>query len=859
MQFQTEGAYLPSVQQQELDALRLPPGERITIHMVHLNHLDLTWGWRLPDSIEMSLETIRWHVDLVEQHPDARYSHTQVLILRIVEELDPPLFARFARLVKQGRIDINGGQVVEPDHNLPSGESLVRQFLYGQRYLQRRFGLRARTLVNSDSFGHCRSLPQIMRKAGIAHMIFKRPRQRYVNLPEIPFHWEGIDGTAIPALRFINKGAGLPSLSQYYDLPPGVTDLQEKVNRNLAAGVHHLFGSHCNSDAGGVTSYVSPLEGKQYRLIYSTPTTFFESALAEARPLPQLPALFNYVYQGCYTTHIEEKEHCRRAERELREVEALWNLAALAGHGYPCEQVTALWWRLCYLQFHDILPGTGSPEAHADSAAHYHELFLGANLLRRRAQLLLDRFCPRTGALRSLLVMNPRPYRCGGIATADVEMPIHRDSRGSEQIPKSGVLADGAGRLTPYQVVETREYQRYVRGTMLFFADDIPALALKVYHLQPGEAPPSTVHASGSVVENEHLRLEIGGPGIIRSIKSKPDGREWLAPVEAPVRIELWPETDYVYDYGGPLKAWGLGITDAREPAALSAEPAVIENGPVRATVRTEHRWGQSRFTSDVSLYAGQPWVELRIEMDWQELEVLARLCIQPALKGPLRRAYGIPLGCEIATGQELEVPAVGWADISGDDGGMALLNRDRPGHTFRDNALRVSLVRCATGDYDPRTDSGIIRATLRLLPHAGSLEDAEIPQRSDEFTCPPLAWQSEAAGEPGASASEPLLVEGAGVLLSGWKVAEAGDGYVLRLWECLGKPAEARLVLGPSLAGSQVLEVNLLEDEIKALPVSDHAVPLSFSPFEIKTLLIRTAQPVLEVSPSLKGSLFAR
>jgi len=359
------------------------------------------------------------------------------------------------------------------------------------------------------------------------------------------------------------------------------------------------------------------------------------------------------------------------------------------------------------------------------------------------------------------------------------------------------------------------------------------------------------------MVENDYLRVEVDGPGIVRSLRSLADDREWLAPVAAPVRIELWPETDYVYDYGGPMKAWGLGITDARENAIRAGAPVATESGPVRATVRTQHLWRQSRFTTEVSLYAGQPWVELRIEIDWRELEVLARLCIEPLLKAPLRRAFGIPFGCEQATGDEREVPALGWVDIASEDGGVALLNRDRPGHTFRDDSLRVSLVRCATGDYDERTDSGIIRTVLRILPHAASLAEAGLPRLCDDFLHPLVAWQSEPADKPGAAAAGPLRVDGPGVMLSTWKVAEDLGGYVVRLWESTGRPADAAMTLGPALAAGQVFETNLLEDKAAPLPRRGNVVRLSFAPFEIKTLLIETAEPVSD-APGLRATFFS-
>ena len=846
--FQNEGVERASSQHEALASLRIPPGETVTVHMVHVNHLDLVWYWRLPETVEMCLETVRWHVELLERHSDARYSHTQVFILKVVEELDPALFARFARLVREGRIEVDSGQWVEPDHNMPGGESLARQFLYGQRWLREKLGVRARVLVNSDSFGHCRSLPQILRQAGIGFFVFKRPRQRYVDLPETPFRWRGLDGTEIGALRFINKGAGLPSLSQYYDVP-AAGQLQAKVDRNLAAGVRHLLGTHCNADSGGVTPYVAPGRGPGWELRYDTPGGFV-AELERANPaLPLVERDLNFIFPGCYTTHVAEKESCRRSERELRGVELLAVHAALRGEAYPADALGACWREACFLQFHDILPGTGSPEAHADSAAHYHRIFLDLGLLRRRLQLRLDGAgasapaapAAAQGSRRAFRVLNPQASPLSDIVEAEVEMPLASDGTSAGRVPEAGLLVDEAGRATPYQIVETRWRQRFGRGTMLFGADDLPPLGARRFEMRPGESAAAGgpfVAARGDVLDNGLLRVEVGGPGLIRSLRLSTDGREWLRDAAAPVRLELWPETDYLGDYGSPMKAWFLGVTDAREDAVPVGPPEVVENGPVRATIRLRHTWGSSTFTTDVSLYRGQEWVELRLLMDWQEKEVLCRLCVEPRLEGAVRRTFGIPFGHQEATGREVEVPAVGWSDVSGSGGGVAVLDRDRIGRCLRDDALRVSLVRCATGDWDPCTDRGTIRTALRIVPHAGSAEDARIPLLADRFRCPPVAWQVEGAER---APLESLLAVDGPVQLSALKRAEDGAGWVARLWEPLGRPAACRLRLGRNLGAVRVREANLLEDPGPELPAPSGCLELDLRPFEIRTLLIES------------------
>lgn len=835
--FQMEGAKSDVSHREELDSLSIPAGKHATFHMFHTNHLDLTWYWRLPDSLEMCQETIRWHVDLLEKHPDARYSHSQVFILRVVETVDPALFERFRALVREGRVELDSGQVVEPDHNLPAGESIARQFLYGQRYLESRFGVTASVLINSDSFGHARSLPQILDQAGIRAMMFKRPREKHTSLPEIPFRWRGIDGTEVTALRFINKGTGLPSLSQGHDLSPTANTLQEKVNRNLSAGFCDLAGTICNSDAGGVSPYVRPIEGDGVDLVYSTPSRFFQRVLRGNQGLAAVDSPLNFPYPGCYTTHIHEKENCRRIERELREAEILWVLAFRETGVYPYADLQSCWWRFCYLQFHDIITGTGTPEAHQDSRAHYHELFLHAGVIKRRAQFVLNRLADNAGTTRSFAVVNPHPYRMSAIAEVDVEMPLERETRGSEMLPAEGVLVSPNGMQAPYQIVSTRAFQRYVRGTMLFPVSGIAPLTVETFRLEPGIAAEAfpVVHVTerGAVIANEHYEIRIGGPGIIQSIIAKKTGKPLLRDIADPVCIELWPETDYAEDYNRPMKAWQLGITGRHEKAVYVEGPLIVDDGVLRKTVRMKHTWGASAFITDVSLYNGMDYIGIRSEIDWQERDVLVRLCILPELIGPVTFRYGIPYGHETATGEETEVPAVGWVDLSGPEDGMALFDRGRPGHTFRGGGARVSLVRCSTGDYDPRSDGGRIESSLRLVFHKG-FENTDVPRQAAAFAFPPVAWQVEREYAEAKAPSPLCCIRESGIEMAACKLSEDRRAIVLRFRESRGRPVEVSLETGADWEIAECRKSDLMETKGTPVRAGDR---LSFRPFEVKTV----------------------
>ncbi|MBN1593611.1 MAG: hypothetical protein JW941_10260 [Candidatus Coatesbacteria bacterium] len=845
----------PTDHKKALDELSIPAGRVLTFHMVHMTHLDLGWYWGFLETTQMALDTIRWMTALLEEHPDAKYSHAQVFIIQLIQKLDPRLFARFRDLVVKGQIELESGEIAETDHNIPLGESIVRQFLYGQLYLQRNFGVRARTIVNSDSFGHAGSLPQIFRQAGLNGFIFKRPRQKSLDLPEYPFIWKGVDGTDFIALRFINKGYGLPSLSQYYKLS-GVSDLQEKVNRNIAHGFLHLFGSHCQSDAGGMTPYVRPIEGRQYKLQYSTVSEFWRAIHHQLVNLPTYEGGLNCEFQGCYTTHIEQKEYCRKTERMFRETETLCSIASLEGHGYPFAPIEAQWQRFCVLQFHDIIAGTGSPSTYREVNAQYEDLLLNLHYLKRRSQLLIDRTVPPSDSPRTIVIVSTVDNTRIRLVRADVEMARFREKYRSELIPDEGLLVDDQGKRFPYQVETKRLMQRYIRGTMLIQCEALPTLGTKVLRLLEGataNVDRDMPRAERSVLENSFIRAEIGEKGILRSLTMKDANKTWLNSDEAPMRIEAWPETAFQREYGTEMKAYQLGLTGERVTLPRVGEPEVTEQGLCKATIRTRYEFNTSRIEVDTSVYRFMRFVEIRINIDWQESDVLVRLCIVPKVAGVVRRYYGIPFGYLESNGTETEIPVCGWACIAGEDGGVAILNVDRPGHSFAGEGIRISLVRSVSHEYDPCTDRGIRDTVFRVLPFSGPFSPETILGESEDLLFPPIAWQAEATDGENKKDLQPLRLDPPLVRMAAFKPSEDRSGYVLRLVEPAGRPVRCSIHLSKRLENTRVYEANLLEDIGEGIQIQEGRVPLYFRPFEIKTIVFRTNEKV----PETPGKLF--
>lgn len=821
-----------------LDSISIPKGQRITVHMCHINHLDLMWHWNFTDSIEMCLDTIRWHIELIKSHPEARYSHSQIYILRLIEELDKDLFKEFSDLVKKGVIEIDSGQLFETDHNLPAGESFIRNFLYGQSYIKEKFGKQSKVLINSDSFGHFSNLPQIMKGFGIKLFIFKRPRQKFVNLPETLFWWKGIDGSQILSLRFLNKSSGMPHLSQYYDLNK-IEEIQKKIDLNLEVGVTNLLGTHCESDTGGAAPYFAPCAGENWQLKYSTPTDFCESISEQTEKIPTYENKLNFVYPACYTTHIEEKEDLRKAEKLLFQCELLASLASVMGQEYPFEKIEDCWWTCLFGQFHDTICGTGSKDMHLESRSFYHQSFVELSKIIRKSQLYIEKRLQSCKPLKTIIHFNTAPTRIREHLEVDLNTQLDiYDNFNYSQLAESGFIKDENDKLIKYQIIEKRNYQRYQHSKIIFVPDSSNCVGLSTYELlqceQDKKSSPCTYNLS--CLQNDYYTIGFDSKGNINSIKNKADGFEYLK--DGPINYEFWPETDYEGDYGSEMKAWFLGSTDKYENPTLVDRPKILENGPVRTRVLVKHKWHKSTIETYISLYNETDYIDIDILVDWHEKEVLLKFSLPVMDSNNSKAIYGLPFGFEKYSDKDTEIPAYGWADISNKDYGIALLNIDRPGYDLRDGCIRLSVVRCSTGDYDKCSDEGKISCKLRIIPHNKDFIDANIPLRAKTFMNHSLAWQvTSFRFKPAQDEMNKFkgLWRSNNILLSCVKRSQDGEGLVLRFYESLGIQSDLEISLP-----SEFRSLHRLRLDEKALeelqPTTNNIYLIKFFPFEIKT-----------------------
>jgi alpha-mannosidase len=820
---------------ERLAALR-PWLKRTRVVAAGHSHIDMAWLWPWTETVDVVRRTFGTVLDLMEQYPDLTFAQSSAQAYAWMEEKYPDLFAAVARRVKQGRWEPVGGMWVEPDLNLPDGESLARQLLYGQRYFAQKFGRPARIGWNPDSFGYSWQLPQLYRLAGIDAFVTQKLQMNDVSpFPHRLFWWEAPDGSRV--LTYLPRDAAIDG--------PEIADEIAKHERDTKApDVLHLFG--VGDHGGGPTramidaAHALAADSAVFpRLVLGSASAFFDGLRRDegARRLA-LPTwrdeLYLQTHRGAYTTDGAIKLANRRAESLLAETERFAALAATRGAPYPSGELAEAWRRLLFNQFHDILAGTGVEAVHRDALRDHADLrravepLLGAALDDLAARL------DTRGTGVPVAVANALAWpRSEGV---EVSVPA-----GDEPWPAASVTGpDGAP--VPSEVL-AREPERH-RVRVRFLARAVPSLGLAIFHVSAAPAPSPAPDGEGAALENERLRVVIDAKtGCLTSLRDKRSGRELVPPDRCANELQAFRDEPAQWD------AWNLDAGYERTPIPMPApdEVKVVERGAVRSTVRITRRFRASTIVQEIGLDSGSARVDVATDVDWRERHVLLKAAF-PTTVNSDRATFEIPFGTISRSTRrrtpeekaEFEVPALRWADLSDARHGLLLLSDSKSGFDVKDEVLRLTLLRGPVWP-NPHVDEGRARFTYALVPHGDGWREAEAVHRGYEL-CEPLR-AVVATPHAGTSARLGLVdVRPSNVVLAALKRAEDDDGLVLRLYETDGKRSTARVSLPGPVAAAQ--ETDLLERPIRALAARGPTVDVVLRPYEIKTLHVRLPPP---------------
>jgi alpha-mannosidase len=809
----------------DLLAEKPAPGSH-TISIVGHAHLDTAWLWPLRETIRKCARTFSTVLALMSRYPDYRFVVSQAQHLAWMRDHYPDLWERMKVRIAEGRLEPTGSMWVESDCNIPSGESLVRQIVYGKRFYLDELGIETNDVWLPDVFGYSAALPQIMRQSGIRWFLTQKLSWNQYNvLPHHSFLWEGIDGSRV----FTHFP---PSDTYSGDVSVKELRFGEENFKDHDRSGHSLYLFGWGDGGGGPTSEM--LESARRladtdgvpRLVMEGARQFFVRAEAEIHdPAVWVGELYLEYHRGTYTSQGATKLANRRGEFALRDAE-LWTALA-PGADYPGLAIEDLWKLLLLHQFHDIIPGSGIHWVYEDSARDHAHILKESERLTREALVLHVDAIDTTGTTHPVVVFNSLSHQRRELIT--VEAPAEVTAVIGPSGEPGPVQRDGQDRI--------------------IFEATVPACGYQVYDLDTAEpvtragvaAEPVTrarVAADARSLENDHLRIELDDQGLLSSIFDKTAQRQVLAPGSLGNRFQLLP------DYPNFFDAWDIDrfsfdqVIDLDEVESVE----VVEQGPLWGGLRVVRGFGDSRLTQVIGLAAGSRCLDFDTEVEWHETNRLLKVAFPIDVRS-LRATYEIQYGhverpTHANTSWDIarfEVCAHKWADLSEPGYGVALLNDCKYGYDVAGNVIRLSLLRAPTWP-DPVADRGHHRFVYRLLPHAGDLRAGGVVDAGYDLNVALRAVTTSPHRGPRPPSNSLLSVDADNVVVEVVKESDDGTGaLVVRLYEAWGQRGPVTL-RAPWDLGSAT-RTDLLERPVDGASVQGAAVTLDMTPFQIVTL----------------------
>jgi alpha-mannosidase len=834
------------------------------------SHIDAAWLWPWTETVDVVRRTFSTALQLMNEYPDYTYTQSAAIYNDWIAQKYPDLDRQIQKRIREGRWEIVGGMWVEPDLNLPDGESTARSLLIGKRWYMQHYGIDVKIGWNPDSFGYSWQLPQIYKKSGIDYFVTQKMGWNETNqLPLNLFWWQSPDGSKV--LTYFSHGYSSR------DLAPGRLSADLEKSQSVLPKIDTMMDLYGVGDHGGGPTRAMLDEGVHWigrdaavpEMKFSTASDFFSTV---EKKLDETSSTWNYAslatgfkppvavrqdalaiptwndelyleyHRGVFTTQAELKRNLRQAPVWALNAEKLASLAWLRGDAYPGDALTDDWKTITFNDFHDLAAGSGVAAIYKDSANEFEQVHRSTNEISAHALDTLAAVADtrvQTAAEHEVgsgsvpvLVFNSLAWKRAGVVRAEVQMPVTTDWVS---------VVDAAGHTVPSTVLTSDAKTN--RFTLLIAAKEMPSMGYQVLQATPKKLYfSSDLKVSGTTLENALLRVAIDPvTGCITSLYQKKEKFESLAAGSCGNELQAFEDKPKEYD------AWNIdpGTLDQKPQTLTGAESVkLIESNPLRAVMEVRRKWQHSFFVQRIVLYAGADQVDVENDIDWAETHVLLKAAF--ALSATSSQAtYEIPFGTiERPTTRNntwektrFEVPALRWADLGDAHYGFSLINDSKYGYDSVGNLLRLTLLRSPTHP-DPQADRGHHHFTYTLYPHTGDWRQARTVERGYEDNVGLIARQVPLhTGTLGATHSF-VSVEGADVALTAVKKAEDSNALIVHLYEWAGKSGSIQLHV--PAGATAATETNLLEQPAGAmLPVHNDSVNVLVHPYEILSVRI--------------------
>ncbi len=827
--------------------------QQFTIRAVGNAHIDMAWLWPWTETVEVVRNTFQSVLDLMREYPDFKFTMSSARAYEWMQEKYPDLFQQIQQRVKEGRWEIVGGMWVEPDLNMPAGESLVRQILVGKRYFQKNFGVDVKIGWNPDSFGYNWQLPQIYKKSGMDYFVTQKLlwAHEYTTFPYKLFWWQAPDGSRMLTYFPHDYAGGIDAESLGNDLSIWMPAIYGKKLTDEPEMMHlYGVGDHGGGPTRVMLDNALQLSSPQAvfpKLQFSFAAGFFDD-LEMKLPSMEVPTwngeLYFQYHRGVLTTQAETKRRIRRSEENMLNAEQFASIATLYGRPYPQDEMQLAWKNLLFDHFHDIMPGSGIAVNYLDAKRNLEDVDRAAGEVTRGALREIAARVNTGGEGLPILVFNSMSWPRTEVIEMEAQIPTP-----ATQIE----VRDGAGKPAESQLlsIDTETH----RAHFLLLAD-APAMGYQVYFVRAATKPPgnhSLLKSSADTLENEFIRLKIDAKtGCMTSLFDKRSNTEALAPAETdtggPKNSTCGDLLQTFVDKPQKWDAWNIDADFEKQHWDLdhADEVKLIESGPLRAVIRVTNHFQNSTFIRDLTLYAGVPRVDVKMQTEWHEKHILLKVAF-PLSAHSNHATYEIPYGSverpttrnTPAEQAQFEVPAQRWADISDDKHGFSLLNDCKYGYDAKGNVLRLSLLRSPEWP-DPHADEGHHEFTYSLYPHGGNWKDALTIRQGYDLNYKLLSI--ETARHEGWLSPQHSFVQTTNdnIVITALKKAEDDNALVLRYYEWAGQEKDVQLQVLPNAMSAA--ETNLMENPIANLPVTSGIIAIHTKPYEIKTVKVQFA-----------------
>ncbi len=798
------------------------------IHLCGNSHLDVVFLWTHAEFVRKLGRTHATTLRLMEQYPDYKFSQSQALMYQEMKDNYPTMFEEVKQRVQTGQWETIGAFWVEPDCNLISGESFVRQTLYGTRFFEKEFGITPKTCWMPDVFGNAWTMPQILKKSGLEYFVtHKMVTWNDTNKwNKHTFWWQGPDGSrvmgVVPPTHFI--GTIEPDhMRDHWDNYSNKGDIQESL-------YNYGWGDGGGGPDCEMLEYMKRY--KDFPGLTPTKSNTIEGALgsmADRAKHADLPIVNDELYleehRGVFTTKGRLKKLNRRSEFLYRNAE-LWSY--FSPTDYPAEALEAGWKDVLTNQFHDSLPGSHIPPVYLDLQDTYEGTFKIGNTAISNAfggitAQIDTRFSGNANAQPVVIFNSQEWVRDGVVKLEQAESELH--------------ITDAAGKEIPHQFITDYESGKTV---LVFQPEAVPTFGYAVYYIHTGAGKETfeTIAATDRSLENDQVKVELDANGEVTGIHDKTTGKSLFSGEQRGNVFKLYEDVPGKYD------AWDIAPTYTKVEFGFSdCSVTIDEQGPIRSSLIIRKSTGKSAIVQKMVLYRNSKRIDFETMVDWKDQKKLLKVRFFTPLV-TRTATYDIPFGTiERSTYKnnsfdeaKFEVPGHMWMDMSQPDHGLSLLTDSKYGYEAFDGMMALTLLR-GPMNPDPMSDQEVHHFTYSLYPHANSWREAQTPLQALELNNPMHAVLEDAHEGALPQAHSFMQMKASGVFVEAVKQAEDGSELILRLVERYGLSNTAELSFPQEI--SETHEVNLMEKDASAIAFTHNHIDLNFKPFEIRTLKI--------------------